>query len=81
MTSIYIGSMFSSSVVSCKLMKREMQFKLEIDMVERMHLKSPATRQSIAWLGPFGLASTAMSDLCVTILKLSLRRTKYFYLI
>ena len=36
MTSIYIGSMFSSSVVSCKLMKREMQFKLEIDMVEHM---------------------------------------------
>ena len=70
MTSIYIGSMFSSSVVSCKLMKREMQFKLEIDMVERMHLKSPATRQSIAWLGPFGLACTAVPDMSVTSIKL-----------
>ena len=29
-------------------------------------LESPATRQSIAWLGSFGLACTAVSDLRVT---------------
>ena len=34
-------------------------------------LEFPATRQSIAWHGPFGLAYTAVSDLHVTSIKLS----------
>ena len=29
-----------------------------------------ATKQSIAWLGPFGLVYIAVSDLCVTSIKL-----------
>ena len=36
--------------------------------------KHPATRQSIAWLGPFGLVYIAVSDLCVTSIKLLSQR-------
>ena len=39
-------------------------------LLSRTVLKHPATRQSIAWLGPFGLACIAVSDLHVTSIKL-----------